>query len=57
MAQSIIVSYDDTHGRDETILVVGEKKPKNAVEVINAYQGAEAEELWKKLTVQKGKRK
>lgn len=55
MTRSVIVSYDDTHGRDVTILLVGEKKPGIDVEIINAYQGVEAEELWKKLTVQKRK--
>ena len=54
MATSILVSYDDTKGKDATILLVGKKKPNKDVEIINAYRGTEAEELWKKLTVQKG---
>lgn len=56
MTKSIIVSYDDTHGRDATVLLVGDKKPGEIVNIINAYQGVEAEELWKKLTVKKGEK-
>ena len=50
MTDSIIVSYDNTNGRDLTILLVGNKRFNKPVEVINAFQGKEAEELWTKLT-------
>lgn len=50
MTDSIIVSYDNTNGRDLTILLVGKKRFNKPVEVINAFQGKEAEELWTKLT-------
>ena len=54
--ESVIVSYDFTHGADESILLVGKKKPGDIVEIVNAFQGKEAEELWKKLTVKKEKK-
>ena len=52
-ARSILVGYDPSNGKDNTILLVGEKKPGMDVEIINAYQGKEAEDIWKKLTVRK----
>lgn len=52
-ARSILVSYDPSNGEDIAILLVGEKKPGKPVEIINAYQGKEAEDIWKKLTVRK----
>lgn len=55
MVKSIIVAYENTNGVDTSVLVVGEKKPGNVVEIVNAFQGKEAEELWRKLTVRKEK--
>lgn len=52
---AMIVSWDFTNGRDKSILLVGKKKPGKAVEVINAFQGKEAEELYLKLTKRKEK--
>lgn len=50
---TILVSYDFTHGKDESVLIVGTKRPNQSVEIINAFQGEEAEELYKKLTTKK----
>jgi hypothetical protein len=55
MLESVIVSYDDTNGKDSTILLVGRQRMNQTVEVINAFQGKEAEELYKKLTTFKPK--
>lgn len=49
---SVIVSWDFSHGQDVGVLIVGEQK-KGKVEIVNAFQGEEAEELYKKLTVSK----
>lgn len=43
---SIIVSFDS----ENTVMLVGRKVPKKDVEVINAFQGEEARELYRKLT-------
>lgn len=51
---SVIVSWDFSHGRDVGVLIVGEKRMNQSVDIINAYQGEEAYELYKKLTVKKG---
>lgn len=47
---SIIVSYDASENGDETILLVGKKNPNETIKIINAFQGEEAMDLWKKLT-------
>lgn len=49
-AGSVIVAYDYKPDEDKAILLVGKKNPKQDVAIINAFQGKEATELWKKLT-------
>ena len=49
---SVIVSWDFSNDRDHDILLVG-KQEHGRVEVINAFQGPEAYELWKKLTIKR----
>lgn len=46
---AVIVSWDFSHGRDVGVLLVGKKQPGKAAEIINAFQGKEAEELYLKL--------
>lgn len=48
-----IVSWDFSHGPDKHILLVGNKIPGKGVEVINAFQGKEAHEIYDKLTIVK----
>lgn len=50
---SIIIGYDYTHGTDKSVLIVGRKSKGVAAEIINAFQGKEAEELYKKLTTKR----
>lgn len=47
---TVLVSFDFTHGVDNSVLVVGRQLPRHSAEIINAFQGEEAYELWKKLT-------
>ena len=47
---SLIIGYDISHPTDNSILIVGIKRPNESVEIVNAFQGDEAEELYKKLT-------
>lgn len=51
---SVIVSWDFSHGKDRSILLVGEQK-NGRVDIVNAFQGEEAEALYKKLTSAKTK--
>lgn len=53
---SVIVSWDLSHGKDVGILLVG-KQVNGRVEIINAFLGEEAYELYRKLTVQKKNQK
>lgn len=53
-ACSIIVSADFSNGDDKAVLIIGEQS-KGKVDVVNAFQGFEAIELWQKLITQKPK--
>lgn len=47
---SVIVSWDFSNGVETGVLLVGEKKPMQPVQVIAAYQGKEAVDLMETLT-------
>ena len=51
----ILVSIDFTHGGDADVLIVGRKLFGESVDIINAFQGEEARELYKKLVTKKEK--
>ena len=51
MIDSIIVSYDD-QSNDEPILIVGKKRMNQSVEIVNAFQGLEASDIYRKLIEQ-----
>lgn len=48
MNDAIIVSYDD-HSNDVPILIVGRKRLNESTEIINAFDGDEAKELYERL--------
>lgn len=50
----LLVSYDNV-SNDKPTIIVGRKEPRGAVKIINAFQDEEAEELYKKLTIQSGR--
>lgn len=52
---TILVSYDFTNGRDTSVLIVGRKAKGQAVDIVNAFQGAEAETIYNLLITKKGK--
>lgn len=52
--ESLLVGVDFTNGKDIGVLIVGRKNPGQSVEIINAFQGKEAEELYNKLIGKKG---
>ena len=57
MTDSIIVVYDYNEGTDNAVLIVGKKLPDKTVDILNAFSGDEAKELWAKLTTVKGEGK
>ena len=56
ISDTILVSVDFTHGKDIGVLIVGRKRPNESVEIINAFQGDEARELYEKLITKKEKK-
>ena len=50
----LLVSYDNV-SNDKPILIVGRKGKRGRVQIVNAFQDEEAEELYKKLTTQTGR--
>ena len=48
---SCIVSWDFSNGKDKSILLVGVKTEGDMIKLVNAFQGREAEDLYKKLMV------
>ena len=56
ITDTILVSIDLSRNNENAVLVVGRKKPREAVDVINAFEGEEALELYKKLTTPKAKK-
>lgn len=53
MIDTILVSVDFANNDDTGVLIVGRKRMNQSVEVINAFQGEEAKELYKKLITKK----
>ena len=46
---TILVSVEFNGNGDLSVMVVGRKRPNQTVEIINALQGKEAEDLYSKL--------
>lgn len=47
-----IVSWDFSHGEDVDVLIVGEQK-NGVMNIINAFQGQEARDIYEKLSTVK----
>ena len=52
---SLIIGVDFSRGKDVGVLIVGEQK-KGKVEIVNAFQGDEAWDLYQKLITKKEKK-
>lgn len=50
---TILISFDHNHETGNKVLVVGRKRLNESVEIINAFQGEDAEELYLKLITKK----
>ena len=53
ITDSILIGYDQGEN-DNTVLIVGRKRLNQSVEIINAFQGDEAKELYERLITKKG---
>lgn len=54
-SDTILVCFDWEHGIDKAVLAVGRRRPNHTVEVINAFAGDEAIEIYRKLIEKKEK--
>lgn len=55
MVDSILVSVDFSNKDGTGVLIVGRKRMNQSVEIINAFHGDEARELYEKLITKKKK--
>lgn len=49
ISEAVVVSIDYSESEDNGILLVGRKRGKGPIEIINAFQGPEALDMYKKL--------
>ena len=57
ITDTLLISYtfNSTSDINSAVLIVGKKNKRQPVEIINAFQGEEAIDIWEKLTkVKKG---
>lgn len=52
-SDTLLVGFDHSHG-DIAVLIIGCKDVGEKVQIINQFQGKEAEELYKKLVEKDG---
>ena len=48
-SDTLLVGFDHNPKKDTTVLVVGKQRINQSVQIINAFQGEEARELYQKL--------
>lgn len=54
MEDTVLVSYVHGKDSDKPILIVGRKRPNESIDIINAFQGEEAEKIYTSLVTKKG---
>lgn len=55
ISDTLLVGVDFSNGPDADVLIVGRKKEGEAIDIVNAFQGQEARDLYAKLITQKKK--
>ena len=53
LTDSLLISIDFKENKDDSIMIVGRKPVGKPVDIVNAFQGEEAIELWNKLVTKK----
>lgn len=51
--EGVVVSVD-IRGKDQAVLIVGKPGTNGDMQIVNAFEGQEARDLWAKLTIVKG---
>ena len=46
---TLIISYCRQEDKNNSVLIVGRKAPKKDADIVNAFQGKEADELYERL--------
>lgn len=55
MERSFIVSFSfNMDDPSKSVCVVGEKRMNQSMEIVNAFQGSDADDIFRKLTTKKG---
>lgn len=52
-SDTLLVGFDHSHG-DNAVLIVGRKEAGEVAQIINQFQGKEAEELYQRLLQKRG---
>lgn len=53
-SDTFLVSFDYTHG-DVPVLIVGRREKEKEIDIVNAFKGNEAKELYQKLTTKESR--
>ena len=54
MERSFVVSFSfNMDDPDKSVCLVGEKQMNQAMEIVNAFQGSDADDIFRKLTTKK----
>lgn len=56
MEDCILVSYVDRHEKGTSVLLVGRKRLNESAEIINAFEGLEADAIYQRLITKKEKK-
>lgn len=52
MTSSLIVGFDFSRGTDVGVLIVGKRLPNGETDIVNAFQGDDAWDMYQKLITQ-----
>lgn len=55
VSDTLLIGVDFTNKPDADVLIVGRKREGEAIDIVNAFQGQEARDLYAKLITQKKK--
>ena len=57
MTDCILVSFDKSEKDSSSVLIIGRRRINESTDIINAFQGEEAEKLYKRLITRKENQK
>lgn len=53
ITESLLIGFDNSNGIDNAVLIVGRQPLGHVPQIINAFKGEEAIDIYKKLTTKK----